>query len=84
MAGFFLFFRKDEIVYIKVRFSKVTITCSCIPLVNRAIVGTGHQLEVILGPGHVGHLALVTLQHVQVSEGDRVVHVDGILQFKNN
>ena len=37
---------------------------------------------VILGPGHVGHLTLVTLQHVQVGKRDRVVHVDCVLNIK--
>ena len=54
-------------------------TCGDIPLIERAVVSTGDQLEVVQGPGHAGDLSLVTLQRVEGGEGDRVVDFDGVL-----
>ena len=58
-------------------------TCSHIPLIKRPVLGAGHELEVIQGPGDAGDLALVPLQHVQGLKGDGVVNVDGVLQSKD-
>ena len=55
------------------------LTCGDIPLVQGPVLGAGHELEVIQGPGDAGDLALVPLQHVQGLERDGVVHVDGVL-----
>ena len=54
-------------------------TCGNIPLVERAVVSTGDQLEVVQGPGHAGDLALVSLQCVEGGECYGVVDLDGIL-----
>ena len=54
-------------------------TCGNIPLVERAVVSTGDQLEVVQGPGHAGYLALVSLQCVEGGECYGVVDLDGVL-----
>ena len=54
-------------------------TCGNIPLVERAVVCTGDQFEVVKGPGHAGNLALVSLECVEGGEGDGVVDLDGVL-----
>lgn len=55
------------------------LTRGHIPLVQRSVVRTGDELEVVQGPGHAGDLALVSLQCVEGGECDCVVDLDGIL-----
>lgn len=55
------------------------LTRGHIPLVQRSVVRTGDELEVVQGPGHARDLSLVALQCVKSVEGDCVVDFDGVL-----